>query len=145
MTPSDFLLTPVDAAAWADELVRVHEATASVAYAHIFSEPFPRREALARWTAHEGTTVLALRQNDVIGFAASSPDGTLDGLYVLPSEAGRGTGTALLEAVGPVFRLWVLEANEAGRSFYERRGWRWSGMRRGAADAGGAPELLYVC
>lgn len=53
-------------------------------------------------------------------------------------------GTALLDAVGPVHRLWVLEANHGGRAFYERRGWRWSGTRQAAEDADGEPELLYV-
>jgi GNAT superfamily N-acetyltransferase len=138
------VILAVNAADWAQDVVRVHEAAASVAYAHIFSEPFPRGEVLARWAAHEGKTVLAVRDEVVVGFAASSPDGTLEGLYVLPDEAGRGVGTALLDAVTPVARLWVLENNVAGRSFYERRGWCWSGVRQAAPDAGGVPELLYV-
>lgn len=140
----DVVLAPVAAAARAPDIVRVHEAAASVAYTHIFSEPFPRREVLARWAAHDGPVVLAARGADVLGFAAASPDGTLEGLYVLPSEAGRGVGTALLEAVGPVQRLWVLEDNHAGRAFYERRGWRWTGKRQAAEDATDQPELLYV-
>ena len=88
--------------------------------------------------------VLALRDEEVVGFAAASSDGTLEGLYVLPDAAGRGVGAALLDAVAPVSRLWVLEANASGRSFYERRGLRWSGVRQAAPDAGGVPELLYV-
>ena len=122
----------------------MHEAAASVAYAHIFSEAFPRDEVLARWTAHAGPVILAVDGADVLGFAASTPDGTLEGLYVLPTSAGRGIGTALLEAAGPVDRLWVLEQNFSGRAFYERRRWRWSGTQRDAEDAGGQPEMLYV-
>jgi GNAT superfamily N-acetyltransferase len=101
VAPPGVLLLPVNAAERAEDVVRVHEATASMAYAHIFSEPFPRNEVLARWAAHEGTTVLAVRDEEVVGFAASSRDGTLEGLYVLPGEGGRGVGTALLDAVAP--------------------------------------------
>jgi GNAT superfamily N-acetyltransferase len=68
----------------------------------------------------------------------------LEALYVLPPDAGAGLGTALLDAIGPVARLWVLAENQAGRAFYERRGWRWSGVAQGAHDAGGVTELLYV-
>lgn len=138
------MLLPAIASSRAADIVGVHEAAASVAYAHIFSEAFPRSEVLARWAAHRGPVVLAVRGVEVVGFAASSDDGTLEGLYVLPAEAGRGVGTALLDAAGPVDRLWVLEDNRAGRDFYERRGWHWSGTRRAADDAGGHPELLYI-
>lgn len=137
-------MVEVDAAHVVDDVTRVHEAAASVAYAHILSEPFPRQEVASRWSGHAGRTVVAMRQDLVVGFAASSPDGTLEGLYVIPDEAGHGLGTALLEAVAPVSRLWVLEANAAGRRFYERRGWHWSGVTQAAPDAGGVPELLYV-
>lgn len=140
----DVVLRRVVTSSRAEDIASVHEAVASVAYAHLFPAPFPREEALARWAEHDGPVVRALRGADLLGFAASSRDGTLQGLYVVPGEAGRGVGSALLDAIGPVERLWVLEGNQAGRAFYEHRGWRWSGSRRAAADADGRPELLYV-
>jgi hypothetical protein len=80
--------------------------------------------------------VLAVRRGDVIGFAAAKGD-LLEALYVLPSDVGAGLGTALLDAIGPVARLWVLSENQSGRAFYERRGWRWGGVAQGAADGEG--------
>lgn len=137
-------LVEVETAQVADVVTAVHEASASVAYAHIFTEPFPRLEVEQRWSTHAGRTVLALRGEVVVGFAASSADGTLEGLYVLPGETGTGLGTALLDAIAPVSRLWVLEANAEARAFYERRGWRWSGTGHVVPAAGDVPELLYV-
>lgn len=121
----------------------MHEETAVLAYRHIFGEPFPRAAALARWSAHEGPIVLASCVERTVGFAARSHD-LLDALYVLPGWSGRGIGTRLLEQVGPVARLWVLEQNAAGRAFYERRGWTWSGQSQPALDGGSPTELLYV-
>ena len=125
-----------------DDLVAVHEASAAVAYAHIFDDPFPRDEVRERWARHRGRVVVARRGGTVVGFAAATGD-LLEGLYVVPEETGSGLGTTLVDAVGPVSRLWVLEANTAGRRFYERRGWRWSGETREGDDAGGLTELLY--
>ena len=123
-------------------MVAVHEASATRAYAHIFSDPFPRAEELARWANHDGPVVIALRHDAVIGFAAANGD-TLDALFVLPSDAGAGLGTALLDAIGPVTRLWVLADNQAAREFYERRGWRWSGVVEESPHAD-VLKLLYV-
>lgn len=131
----------VDAAAHAQQLVDLHEETAT--YRYIFSGPFPRAEALQRWSAHTGPVVLALRDHDPVGFAAAAGD-TLQALYVLPAEAGAGVGTALLREICLVTRLWVLEQNTRGRGFYERRGWHWSGVARAATDAGDVTELLYA-
>ncbi len=143
MLGDDVHLATVEARHWAKDIVAVHEAAATAAYGHIFSEPFPRDDARKRWTRHLGATLLAFRGSRVVGFAAASDD-TLEGLYVVPAEAGLGIGSALLAAVGPVSKLWVLEENESGRSFYGRRRWHWSGIRQDAADAGGVQELLYV-
>ena len=85
----------------------------------------------------------AVRGDEIIGFAAAT-DASLVGLFVLPSESGEGIGTALLDAIGPVTRLWVLAENEAARGFYERRGWHWSGAAEESAFAGGVTKLLYV-
>jgi GNAT superfamily N-acetyltransferase len=74
---------------------------------------------------------LAFDHGDVVGFVSVSP-GWVEQLYVLPDEQGRGIGSALLEAAvtrrrhagDTELRLWTLESNEAGRRFYEARGWQ---------------------
>jgi GNAT superfamily N-acetyltransferase len=108
--------------------------------------------------------VVAEREDRVVGYAsagpvrdepATMPGGPRDGnterggvertaplatrelytLYVLGSEAGTGTGEALLTAAEEGMRgrgadrasLWVLETNARARRFYERRGWTWDG------------------
>ena len=139
----DERLVAVNGGAHAEQMLAVHEKTATHAYAHIFSEPFPSTDVLARWTKHEGPVILAVRRGDAIGFAAANGD-LLEALYVLPSDVGAGLGTALLGAIGPVARLWVLSENQFGRAFNERRGWRWIGVAQGAADHGGVTELLCV-
>jgi GNAT superfamily N-acetyltransferase len=140
----DVELALVGAQAHARTMAEIHQEAATAAYAHIFDSPFPFQEVRARWSAHTGRVYLALRAGAAIGFAAAAEDGTLEALYVLPEEGGAGVGTALLQAIAPVSRLWVLEANVAGRAFYERRGWRWSGIRQQAANAEGVPELMYI-
>jgi GNAT superfamily N-acetyltransferase len=139
----DVRLVAVKGSTHAKQMLAVHEASATRAYAHIFSDPFPRAEVLARWANHDGPVVIALRHDDVIGFAAAAGD-TLDGLFVLPRDAGAGVGTALLGAIGPVARLWVLADNQAARGFYERRGWRCSGLTEQSPYAGDVIKLLYV-
>lgn len=123
-----------------DEMAAVHKATAEVAYAHIFTTPFPLDEAREKWIGHRGRVWLARRGATLVGFATAS-GAELDGLYVLPELSGKGIGSGLLDAVGDVRRLWVLEGNRAGRDWYERRGWRNSGHRR---PAYGVWDLLYV-
>ena len=121
-------------------MAAVHGAAAEVAYAHIFSTPFPLDEARARWGGHSGRVWLARRGGLLVGFAAAE-DAELDGLYVLPQDGGSGIGSSLLQAVGEVRRLWVLERNNAARQWYERRGWRNSGERQGAY---GVWDVRYV-
>lgn len=63
--------------------------------------------------------------------AVSVGQGFLSTLYVLPAHQGSGVGSALhdlalerLRARGfRQARLWTLARNDAGRRFYERRGW----------------------
>ena len=104
---------------------------------------------------------IAERGGVAIGFVSSGPprdeDVPLPGaeiyaIYVL-SEAWRsGAGGALLAAAVDHWRarhaatlvLWVLEANAAGRAFYEALGWEADG-RRQQIDFGAfnSPEIRY--
>jgi GNAT superfamily N-acetyltransferase len=125
----------------ADLLAEVHTASASVAFAHIFDgRPFPMELTRQRYRSFAGRVVVAEASGRVGGFAAfDGPE--LNALYVLPELWGRGIGHRLLAAAGPVSLLWVLEANERGRSFYERHGWRPDGAVKSAF---GVRELRYA-
>jgi GNAT superfamily N-acetyltransferase len=129
-----------DGAPPAEEMAKVHEASAVVAYAHIFDTPFPHAEARAKWASHPGEVWLAKRGQTLVGFAtANGPE--LDGLFVLPNEQGQGIGAALLAAVPAVARLWVLEDAAQARRWYEQRGWRATAERQ---KAYGVWEFQYV-
>jgi GNAT superfamily N-acetyltransferase len=104
---------------------------------------------------------IAERNRRVIGFVASGPprdeDVPLPGaevyaIYVLPDAWRSGAGRALLTTAVDHWRgrgaktlvLWVLEANLAGRAFYEAMGWSDDGHRQ-EIDFGAfsAPEVRY--
>jgi GNAT superfamily N-acetyltransferase len=129
----------------ADVLYAIHRESVLVAYAHIFPPDryaFPDAEMKAHWVEQlrgdEATTVVAERGRLEVGFVVVSP-GWLRNLFVLPGEWSRGAGSALhdeavrlLRLLGDGAQLWVLEANERARAFYEHRGWRADGGRRRA-------------
>jgi|SRR5215217_788297 len=96
-----------------------------------------------------GTTVLVAvdEGDDVVGLACAGrardhdvaeSTGELYALYVGPESWGAGHGSELDAAArthlkGALFTgaiLWVLEANDGARAFYERRGWQADGRKR---------------
>jgi ribosomal protein S18 acetylase RimI-like enzyme len=113
-------------------------------------EPRPRTESwqyrraqYARWLAGPGAfLLLAERDEEPVGYAMVQPRdgsptwplseraGELETLSVLPSERGRGTGSALLEAVREELAeqgitevsLHVMHTNSDAMRFYERHG-----------------------
>jgi GNAT superfamily N-acetyltransferase len=127
-----------------DELLSVQKAASTAAFAHVYPPdryPYPDeaiKTEIARRLADEATTYLVAEgEGRIVGFAGVSP-GWLDQLYVLPELQGSGIGSALLDAAvlhrrqagDTELRLWTLEGNEAGRRFYETRGWRLAGETR---------------
>ena len=123
------------------EAAAIHEASATAAYEHIFSGPFPRDEAAERWRQYDGSLLLALHDDRPVGFVAWSGQ-MLDALYVLPQHTGRGIGTHLLAVLpATVDALWVLVDNGRGRKFYEQHGWFDTGVVRAAHEP--ANEALY--
>ena len=137
MTP-DIRLSPAGEPP-AEQMAALHEEAAAIAYAHIFSTPFPLSEARDKWGGHHDSVWLAWRGPQLVGFATAT-GAELTGLYVLPREHGHGLGSALLDAVGDVRRLWVLEDNHSGRAWYENRGWRAAGERE---EVYGVWQVLY--
>lgn len=105
--------------------------------------------------------IVAEADGEVVGFACFGPDrdrldeherGEVWSIYVDPDSWGTGAGYALLlEAMAGLREqrctrasLWVLEANERARAFYERQGWRPDGTLQ-EIDVFGeqVPEVRY--
>lgn len=117
----------------ADEMARVHAASADAAYADI-----PWREAgvtprrLAAWhdvLAGEHRAHLAEVDGAVVGVLNVSDD-ELHVIYVHPGWWGRGAGQALLERAHELLAetcdeatLTCVAGNARARRFYERNGW----------------------
>jgi GNAT superfamily N-acetyltransferase len=135
----------------------IHRESVLTAYVHIFPQdrhPFPDDEMRAHWVASLGEDetefVIAERDGRPVGFAGITP-GWLNSLFVIPDEWGRDAGGALhdeavgrLRTMGADARLWVLEANDRARRFYERRGWRPDGERSHSDFPPYPPTLRYV-
>lgn len=140
-----------------EKLARVHLLTVISAYADILpsTAPTPSFEAVAaEWqSTFDDPTCQAFLAEDSgipVGTVAIRADphfagcGQLRRLHVLPEHWNVGIGSALHLAALEAIRdggygqagLWVLQANERARNFYERRGWtlvpdvvlRWSGL-----------------
>ncbi|MBZ5736827.1 GNAT family N-acetyltransferase [Nocardioides mangrovi] len=82
------------------------------------------RRWLARRLGQDDVWVAEL-DGEVVGYARFTPT-WLDDLYVLPTYAGQGVGSALLDLVKAQrpdgFCLWVFEMNTPARGFYARHG-----------------------
>jgi len=121
----------------ADTLLAIQREAAVGAYAHIYPPeryPFPDDAVREVWVEALSDPEVEVHVAEVEGVpagAVSVVKGFLSTLYVLPAYQGSGIGSALhdlalerLRAQGvQEARLWTLEGNEAGRRFYERRGW----------------------
>ncbi|WP_374577997.1 N-acetyltransferase family protein [Phenylobacterium sp.] len=99
------------------------------------------RELAAGWDLH-----LATRGQTPVAMLALKPaEGVLDQIFVLPDQQGSGLGTALLGLAQRLmpggFTLRMAAANQAARSFYERRGLRLIGHERHPHT--GAPSCIY--
>ncbi len=104
---------------------------------------------------------VATRGGAIVGMAIWAPSedgdatpGTADvqAIYLDPDAIGQGIGRRLFGAVVEDIRarrfatatLWVLEANERARRFYEAAGWRTDGATKDDERAGGVlREVRY--
>jgi GNAT superfamily N-acetyltransferase len=93
--------------------------------------------AMETWVAAEAGVVR--------GYLAMSP-GWVHHLYLDPADTGRGIGAQLLELAKERqpdgFELWVFQANDGARRFYERHGLRAVRFTDGRGNEERAPDLL---
>jgi GNAT superfamily N-acetyltransferase len=140
----------------AETLFVIHRESATAAYVEIFPPDhyrFPNAQMRKVWAealrSEDLSVLIAERAGSPVGLASVSP-GWLRNLFVLPPEWGRGVGAALhdealalLRGHGAIAQLWVLEANERARCFYEARGWRDDGGRSRSEFPPHPLELRY--
>ena len=105
---------------------------------------------------------LAVDRDRVVGVVGAEPSrdedatpstGELAMLYLAPDHVGQGLGRALHDRALAALRaasytratLWVLEANERGRAFYEHVGWAPDGTRgEHMVECANHPMLRYA-
>jgi len=105
-------------------------------------------ESVRYWVEHKlqgyDETWVAEVAGRIVGYARLAGD-WLDDLYVAPTQARQGIGSALLDVVKSVrpdgFSLWVFEMNAAARAFYAKHGLVELAHTDGAANEEGAPDL----
>jgi ribosomal protein S18 acetylase RimI-like enzyme len=128
----------------ADTLLAIQREAAVGAFPHIYPPeryPFPDDAVRDVWEealSDPEVEVYVAEVGGVPAGAVSAGKGFLSTLYVLPAYQRSGVGSALhdlalerLRAQGfQEARLWTLEGNDAGRRFYERRGWLLTGETR---------------
>jgi ribosomal protein S18 acetylase RimI-like enzyme len=137
----------------------VHQRSRAAAYAGILSPENLARttpEALGawwseRWKWERDTHRLTVAEDggEIVGFTYVGPSETenaaeLYGIHVTPELVGTGLGRDLMaDALGRLAEfeaervvLWVLEANERARRFYDRGGWVPDGATRTEAVNG---------
>jgi ribosomal protein S18 acetylase RimI-like enzyme len=89
---------------------------------------------------------VAVRDGRVVGYLGLG-ERTVEALYVAPDEQNAGVGKALLDhakRLRPEYLdLWVFQANEGARRFYERHGFRLAELTDGAANMERTPDARY--
>lgn len=139
----------------AEAIARIHVRSWRVAYRGQLSDDYldglsvedrleQHRAALEHPGAHR--TWVVEDGGRVVGFAVTGPSQDADAdertaelyaVYLDPDRYGEGIGKRLCDHALADLRergfrtatLWVLEANERARRFYEREGWRPDGLR----------------
>jgi GNAT superfamily N-acetyltransferase len=114
---------------------------------------------LRQLAAPDRVFLVATDDDVVVGYVVAGPyrwdeipgAGEVYALYVDPDRWGSGAGRALmvavegrLQALGhPEAALWVLEANQVGRGFYEAVGWVADGASGERCEVDNAREVRY--
>lgn len=142
-TSDDLLLRPAtdaDAAAVAAVHLASRNSAPMPPSVHADDEAYP-------WLAgrlREDEVWVAEVAGQVVGYARLT-GAWLDDLYVLPTHAGRGVGSALLDLAKARrpdgFCLWVFETNRPARDFYARHGLVELEHTDGSGNEEKAPDL----
>ncbi len=123
-------------------LFELEKAASSAGLAHVFGPdvPFPDDDVLARWRIvlddPEVSVLLDEADGEPVGYAAYDLQ-WLRHLGLLPAWWGTGRAGPLHDAAlcglatggSATAYLWVLVENRRARAFYDRRGWRDTGVR----------------
>jgi GNAT superfamily N-acetyltransferase len=153
----------------APRVARLHTQSWQAAYRDILPaayliEKVPAEHAsywanyLARPASEQGLVMLAELNATAIGFvsaekvADSSHGILLDCLHVLVSYQGCGAGKLMIDAARRwtkeqnlnLMHLYVLDANARAIAFYERNGWRFSGIKAGYIDTTPVIDRRYL-
>lgn len=104
------------------------------------------RPQLGGWFLDRWPTWIAEEDGRPVGFICLGGD-VVEQIYVEPGRQSRGIGAALLEVVqreSPErLELWVFQANEGARRFYEREGFRLVELTDGAGNMEQTPDACY--
>ena len=138
-----------------ETVLDLQQAGAIVALAEVFPQdrfPFPRESIVARWREEIADPVIETYvavddEGDLVGFAATTgPELLHFGTRI--DTWGRGVASQLHDVVVCWLRarasqpvLFVFAGNRRARAFYERHGWRATGISR-AGDFPPYPTLL---
>ncbi len=134
--PAAYRIEPVTAANL-DAAAEVHAASWRASHAGICAADFVAAHTAARQRAYlqrklEGGAKVFLLSADRPAGVISVTGSLIEDLYVLPACEGRGYGSALLQhalsSCAGTPTLWLLETNQKAMRFYERRGFRPTGV-----------------
>jgi GNAT superfamily N-acetyltransferase len=152
-------------------IAEVHVASWRHAYRGLLPDEYLDRLSVAEREAEHrarladqepGSGTLVVNLSGIVGFAsfarsrdedATPQTGEVPAIYLHPDVIGTGAGRRLFEETVGALReagyerasLWVLEANEGARRFYERAGWRWDGsVSRHDFDCANRPVVRYA-
>lgn len=143
MTPTEVLLRPAGAADL-DAIVTIHLASRAAASMPPGVHPDDEVRAHLAARAQLDDVWVAEVGDVVVGYCRLTPT-WLDDLYVAPSHAGAGVGSALLDLAKQQrpagFCLWVFEVNAPARAFYARHGLVELERTDGSANEEGAPDI----
>ena len=119
----------------------------AMAYLPVLYTPAEIRFWIGEIMLKQHEVFVAAQGDDITGFVAMTPS-TVDHLYILPNEQGRGLGSTLLriakERAAQGLRLNVFQRNDRAREFYEWHGFQLVELRDGSQNEEREPDAVYA-